>query len=236
TFPSRQIEFARLNVNYMITSKRRLRRLVEEGHVRGWDDPRMPTISGLHRVGFSPKCIRTCARSVGIAKRDNVIDISLLEHCLRDDLNTRANRLMAILDPLKIVITNYPEGQVEWMEAENNPENESAGIRQMPFSRELYIEREDFMENPPKKYFRITPGEYVRLKHGYIVMCEKAVKDSEGNVTEVHCTFVENSKGGADTSGIKVKGTLHYVEASHATEVEVRLYDRLFNVPIPDAD
>ncbi len=236
TFPSRQIEFARLNVNYMITSKRRLRRLVEEGHVRGWDDPRMPTISGLRRRGFSPESIRTFARSVGVAKRDNVIDISLLEHCLRDDLNTRANRMMAILDPLKIVITNYPEGQVEWMEAENNPENESAGIRQMPFSRELYIEREDFMENPPKKYFRMTPGEYVRLKHGYILMCEKAVKDSEGNVTEVHCTFVENSKSGEDTSGIKVKGTLHYVEASHATEVEVRLYDRLFNVPIPDAD
>lgn len=235
-FPSRQIEFARLNVNYMITSKRRLRRLVEEGHVDGWDDPRMPTISGLRRRGYSPEAIRTFARSVGVAKRDNVIDISLLEHCLRDDLNTRANRLMAILDPIKVVITNYPEGKVEWMEAENNPENEAAGTRSMPFSRELYIEREDFMENPPKKYFRMTPGEYVRLKHGYILYCEGAVKDDAGNILEVHCTYVENSKSGEDTSGIKVKGTLHYVEASHGKKVEVRLYDRLFTIPDPEED
>ena len=236
TFPSRQIEFARLNVNYMITSKRRLRRLVDEGHVDGWDDPRMPTISGLRRRGYSPQALRNFARAVGVAKRDNVIDISLLEHCLRDDLNTRANRLMAILDPIKVVITNYPEGQVEWMEAENNPENEAAGVRKMPFSRELYIEREDFMENPPKKYFRMTPGQYVRLKHGYILHCDRAIKDDEGNITEVQCTYVENSKSGEDTSGIKVKGTLHYVEASHARRVEVRLYDRLFSVPLPDAD
>ena len=236
TFPSRQIEFARLNVNYMITSKRRLRRLVDEGHVDGWDDPRMPTISGLRRRGYTPESIRTFARSVGVAKRDNIIDISLLEHCLRDDLNARADRMMAILDPLKVVITNYPEDQVEWMEAENNPENEAAGTRKMPFSRELYIEREDFMEDPPKKYFRMTPGQYVRLKHGYILHCDEAIKDDQGNITEVRCTYVENSRSGEDTSGIKVKGTLHYVEVSHARQVEVRLYDRLFTEPIPDAD
>jgi len=235
-FPSRQIEFARLNVNYMITSKRKLRRLVEEGFVSGWDDPRMPTLSGMRRRGFTPASIRTFADKVGIAKRDNVIDISLLEYCLRDDLNTKANRMMAILHPLKVVITNYPEGRVEWMDAENNPENESAGIRKMPFSRELYIEREDFMEDPPKNYFRMTPGKHVRLKHGYILFCEKAVKDDQGKITEIHCTYAPDSKSGEDTSGIKVKGTLHYVEASHAHKVEVRLYDRLFNVPIPDKD
>lgn len=236
TFPSRQIEFARLNVNYMITSKRKLRRLVEEGHVSGWDDPRMPTISGLRRRGYTPEAIRTFARTVGVAKRDNVIDISLLEHCLRDDLNTRASRMMAILHPLKVVITNYPEGQIEWMEAENNPENETAGSRKMPFSRELYIEREDFMEDPPRKYFRMTPGKHVRLKHGYILYCNEALKDEQGEITEVRCTYVENSKSGEDSSGVKAKGTLHYVEVNHAREVEVRLFDRLFGVELPDAD
>lgn len=236
TFPSRQIEFARLNVNYMITSKRRLRRLVEEGHVSGWDDPRMPTLSGLRRRGYTPEALRQFAQMVGVAKRDNLIDISLLEHCLRDDLNSRASRMMAILDPLKVIITNYPEGQTEWMEAENNPENETAGSRQMPFSRELYIEREDFMENPPKKYFRMTPGQYVRLKHGYILHCDEVVKDQVGRITEVRCTYVPESKSGEDTSGLKVKGTLHYVEASHAKSVEVRLYDRLFTVPTPADD
>lgn len=235
-FPSRQIEFARLNVNYMITSKRKLLRLVEEGFVNGWDDPRMPTISGMRRRGFTPASIRTFADKVGVAKRDNVIDISLLEHCLRDDLNTKANRMMAILDPLKVIITNYPEGKTEWMVAENNPENESAGTREMPFSRELFIERSDFMEDPPRKYFRMTPGAHVRLKHGYILFCEKAVKDEEGNIIEVHCTYEPESKSGEDTSGIKVKGTLHYVEVNHARKVEVRLYDRLFSVPIPDED
>lgn len=234
TFPSRQIEFARLNVNYTITSKRKLRRLVEECFVDGWDDPRMPTLSGMRRRGFTPASIRQFADKVGVAKRDNVIDISLLEHCLRDDLNAKANRMMAILHPLKVVITNYPEDKVEWMEAENNPENEAAGIRKMPFSRELYIEREDFMEDPPKKYFRMTPGKHVRLKHGYILFCEKAIKDENGEVVEVHCTYAPDSKSGEDTSGIKVRGTLHYVEATHARQVEVRLYDRLFNVPIPD--
>lgn len=236
TFPSRQIEFARLNVNYMITSKRKLRRLVEEGHVSGWDDPRMPTISGLRRRGYTPEAIRTFARTVGVAKRDNVIDISLLEHCLRDDLNTRASRMMAILHPLKVVITNYPEGQIEWMEADNNPENETAGSRKMPFSRELYIEREDFMEDPPRKYFRMTPGKHVRLKHGYILYCNEALKDEQGEITEVRCTYVENSKSGEDSSGVKAKGTLHYVEVNHAREVEVRLFDRLFGVELPDAD
>ncbi len=236
TFPSRQIEFARLNVNYMITSKRRLRRLVEEGHVSGWDDPRMPTLSGLRRRGYTPEALRQFAQMVGVAKRDNLIDISLLEHCLRDDLNSRASRMMAILDPIKVIITNYPEGQTEWMEAENNPENETAGSRQMPFSRELYIEREDFMENPPKKYFRMTPGQYVRLKHGYILHCDEVVKDQVGRITEVRCTYVPESKSGEDTSGLKVKGTLHYVEASHAKSVEVRLYDRLFTVPTPADD
>lgn len=235
-FPSRQIEFARLNVNYMITSKRRLMRLVREGHVSGWDDPRMPTISGMRRRGFSPESIRIFAEKVGVAKRDNMIDISLLEHCVRDDLNTRAMRTMAVLDPLKVVITNYPEGEVEWLEAENNPEDESAGSRKIPFSREIYIEKEDFMEDPPKKYFRMSPGNYVRLKHAYILLCEKAVKDEAGNITEVHCTYLPDSKSGEDTSGVRAKGTLHFVEVSHAKKAEARLYDRLFTVPVPDED
>jgi len=235
-FPSRQIEFARLNVSYMITSKRRLLRLVREGHVSGWDDPRMPTISGMRRRGFTPASIRDFSEKVGITKRDNLIDISLLEHCVRDDLNQVALRRMAVLDPLKVVITNYPEGEVEWLEAENNPEDETAGNRKIPFGREIFIEREDFMENPPKRYFRMTPGRHVRLKHAYILHCEKAVKDENGNIVEVHCTYLPDSKSGEDTSGVRTRGTLHFVEVSQARKAEARLYDRLFTVPVPDED
>ncbi|MCO6491633.1 MAG: glutamine--tRNA ligase/YqeY domain fusion protein [Phaeodactylibacter sp.] len=235
-FPSRQIEFARMNVSYMITSKRRLLKLVKEGYVSGWDDPRMPTISGMRRRGFPPAAIRTFCDKAGIAKRDNLIEISLLEFCVRDELNRTAPRVMAVLNPLKVVITNYPEGKVEYMEVENNPEDESMGTRTMPFSRELYIEREDFMEDPPKKYFRMGPGRDVRLKAGYILRCEGFEKDpATGAVTEVRCTYYPDSKSGEDTSGIKAKGTLHWVSAAHAKEAEVRLYDRLFTDPQPDS-
>ncbi|MCB0580419.1 MAG: glutamine--tRNA ligase, partial [Phaeodactylibacter sp.] len=234
-FPSRQIEFARMNVSYMITSKRRLLKLVKEGYVSGWDDPRMPTISGMRRRGFPPAAIRTFCDKAGIAKRDNLIEISLLEFCVRDELNRTAPRVMAVLNPLKVVITNYPEGKVEHMEVENNPEDESMGTRTMPFSRELYIEREDFMEDPPKKYFRMGPGRDVRLKAGYILRCEGFEKDpATGEVTEVRCTYYPDSKSGEDTSGIKAKGTLHWVSVAHALEAEVRLYDRLFADPQPD--
>lgn len=235
-FPSRQIEFARLNVSYMITSKRKLLRLVREGFVDSWEDPRMPTISGLRRRGYTPASIRNFAEKVGVAKRDNMIDISLLEHCLRDDLNQKADRMMAVLEPLKVVITNYPEKEVEWLEAENNPEDESRGVRKIPFSRELFIEREDFMENPPKRYFRMSPGRYVRLKHAYILHCDEVIRDESGEIEEIHCTYVPDSRSGEDTSGIKAKGTLHFVEATHAKRAEVRLYDRLFNVPVPDGN
>ncbi|MCB9292357.1 MAG: glutamine--tRNA ligase/YqeY domain fusion protein [Lewinellaceae bacterium] len=234
-FPSRQIEFARMNVSYMITSKRRLLKLVKEGYVSGWDDPRMPTISGMRRRGFPPAAIRTFCDKAGIAKRDNLIEISLLEFCVRDELNRTAPRVMAVLNPLKVVITNYPEGKVEHMEVENNPEDESMGTRTMPFSRELYIEREDFMEDPPKKYFRMGPGRDVRLKAGYILRCEGFEKDpATGEVAEVRCTYYPDSKSGEDTSGIKAKGTLHWVSVAHALEAEVRLYDRLFADPQPD--
>ncbi|WP_236978553.1 glutamine--tRNA ligase/YqeY domain fusion protein [Membranihabitans maritimus] len=235
-FPSRQIEFARLNVNYMITSKRKLLRLVKEGYVSGWDDPRMPTISGMRRRGFTPASIRQFADRVGVAKRDNVIDISLLEFCVRDDLNARANRMMAVLNPLKVVIINYPEGEVEWLPAENNPEDPDAGNREMPFAREIFIERDDFMKDPPKKYFRMAPGRYTRLKHAYILHCDDFVEDSDGNIKEVHCTYNKDSKSGSDTSGIKAKGTLHWVSVEHAKKAEARLYDRLFTEPVPDGD
>lgn len=235
-FPSRQIEFARMNVSYMITSKRRLLKLVKEGYVSGWDDPRMPTISGMRRRGFPPAAIRTFCDKAGIARRDNLIEISLLEFCVRDELNRTAPRVMAVLNPLKVVITNYPEGKVEHMEVENNPEDESMGTRTMPFSRELYIEREDFMEDPPKKYFRMGPGRDVRLKAGYILRCEGFEKDpATGEITEVRCTYYPDSKSGEDTSGIKAKGTLHWVSVGHALEAEVRLYDRLFADPQPDS-
>lgn len=235
-FPSQQIEFARLNLTYTVMSKRKLLQLVNEKIVSGWDDPRMPTISGLRRRGYTPASIRTFAEKIGVAKRDNLIDVSLLEFCIREDLNKIATRVMAVLDPLKVVITNYPEGQTEELQAENNPEDPESGHRTMPFSRELYIEKEDFMENPPKKYFRLFPGGMVRLKHAYIIKCEEVVKDANGEITELRCTYIPESKSGSDTSGINVKGTLHWVSVPHAVAAEVRLYDRLFTVEDLAAD
>ncbi len=234
-FPSRQIEFARMNVAYMITSKRRLLLLVREGLVSGWDDPRMPTLSGMRRRGYPPAALRTFIDKAGVAKRDNVIEYELLESCVRDELNRTASRVMAVLQPIKVLITNYPEGQVEMMEVENNPEDASKGMRKMPFSRELYIERDDFMENPQGKYFRLAPGQDVRLKAAYIIRCEEVIKDAAGEVSELRCTYYPNSRSGSDTSGLKVKGTIHWVSAPQALEVEVRLYDRLFTDPTPDA-
>ena len=234
-FPSRQIEFARMNVAYMITSKRRLLQLVNEKFVSGWDDPRMPTLSGMRRRGYPPAAIRTFCDKAGVAKRDNVIEFELLESCVRDELNRTSKRVMGVLDPVKLVITNYPEDQVEEVEVENNPEDEQAGNRLVPFSRELYIEREDFMEDPPKKFFRLGPGRDVRLKSAYIIRCDDFVKDEAGELTEIHCTYYPDSRSGADTSGIKAKGTLHWVSAAHALEAEVRVYDRLFTDPSPTA-
>lgn len=231
----KQIEFARLNLNYTVMSKRKLLQMVNEGHVAGWDDPRMPTISGLRRRGYSPAAIRNFARRVGVARRDNVIDVSLLEFSVREDLNKTASRVMAVLNPLKIVLTNYPEGQVENMEVVNNPEDPEGGSRTMPFSRELYIERDDFMEEPPnKKYFRLAPGKMVRLKAGYIIQCDEVHKNEVGEIESLSCSYVPESRSGSDTSGLKVKGTLHWVSAPHAKEVEVRLYDRLFLDEDPD--
>lgn len=228
-FPSRQIEFARMNVSYMITSKRKLLKLVEEGYVNGWDDPRMPTIAGMRRRGFPPEAIVNFCNRAGVAKRDNVIEIELLEFSVREVLNKTTPRVMGVLNPLKLVITNYPEGKTEEMETINNPEDESQGARQIPFSRELYIEREDFMEDPPKKFFRLGPGRNVRLKGAYIIHCEDYKKDPEtGEILEVHCTYYPDSRSGEDTSGIKAKGTLHWVSVPHALRAEVRMYDRLF--------
>jgi len=204
--------------------------------VTSWDDPRMPTISGLRRRGYTPASIRVFADKIGVAKRDNLIDVSLLEFCIREDLNKTATRVMAVLDPLKVVITNFPEGQTEELQAENNPEDPESGHRMMPFSRELYIEKEDFMENPPKKYFRLFPGGMVRLKSAYIIRCDEVVKDAGGEVTELRCTYIPESKSGSDTSGIHVKGTLHWVSVPHAVEAEVRLYDRLFTIEDVAAD
>lgn len=229
-----QIEFARLNLSYTVMSKRKLLQLVQEKHVMGWDDPRMPTISGLRRRGYTPASIRLFADKIGVAKRDNTIDVSLLEWCVREDLNKKAQRVMAVLDPVKVVITNYPEGQTEELEAINNPEDETMGTRKVTFSRELYIEREDFMENPPKKYFRLSPGTEVRLRYAYFVRCTDVVKDPAGNITEIHCTYDPASKGGNSPDGRKVKGTLHWVSAAHALDAEVRVFDRLFNTPTPD--
>lgn len=236
-FPSKQYEFARLNLNYTVMSKRKLLQLVNEGFVEGWDDPRMPTISGLRRRGYTPASIRDFCERIGVAKRENIIDMSLLEFCIREDLNKTAWRRMAVLDPVKLVITNYPEGQEEQMIGENNPEVEGGeGERGIPFSRELWIEREDFMEEAPKKYFRLAPGLSVRLKHAYIVTCTDYIKDESGKVIEIHAEYVENSRSGADTSGMKVKGTIHWVSVPHAKTVEVRQYDRLFNVENPAAE
>ncbi|MBR5028623.1 MAG: glutamine--tRNA ligase/YqeY domain fusion protein [Bacteroidales bacterium] len=233
-FPSHQYEFARLNINYTVMSKRKLLQLVKEGHVSGWDDPRMPTICGFRRRGYTPEAIRNFCERIGVAKRDNIIDYSLLEFSLREHLNMIAPRMMAVLNPVKVVITNYPEGQVEMLTAINNPEDESAGTRQVPFSRELYIERDDFMENPPKKYFRLAPGQEVRLRYAYFITCQEVIKDSDGNITEIHCTYDPATRGGDAPDGRKVKGTIHWVSAQHAIGAEVRLFDRLFKVPAPD--
>jgi glutaminyl-tRNA synthetase len=227
-FPSRQYEFARLNMTHTMMSKRKLLQLVTENHVTGWDDPRMPTISGMRRRGYTPESIRDFCDRVGVARRDNMIDISLLEFCVREHLNKIALRRMVVFDPLKVVITNYPEGKSEMLLSENTPGEEGVTFRDMPFSRELFIEKDDFMETPPKKYFRMTPGQMVRLKSAFIVKCEEVVKDGDGNVTEVRCTYLPESKSGSDTSGVHVKGTLHWVSAAHAIPAEVRIYDRLF--------
>ena len=230
-----QIEFARLNLNYTIMSKRKLKILVDDNHVSGWDDPRMPTISGLRRRGFTPESIREFANRIGVAKRDGVVDIALLDHCLREDLNKKAKRVMVVLDPVKVVITNYPENHVEELEAENNPENESAGKRNIPFSQVIYIERSDFMEDPPKKFFRLAPGREVRLKHAYYVTCTDFVKDENGSISEIRCTYDPSTKGGWSDDGRKVRGTLHWVSVQHALDAEVRLYDHLFTLENPES-
>ncbi|GAB4014838.1 glutamine--tRNA ligase/YqeY domain fusion protein [Spirosoma migulaei] len=237
-FPSRQIEFARLNLTYTVMSKRKLKQLVEEGHVSGWDDPRMPTIAGIRRRGYTPASIREFADRIGIAKRDNLIDVGLLEFCLREELNKTTHRVMAVLDekPLKLVLTNYEVGREEIMPIENNPEDATAGERDVPFSREVYIERDDFMEVPPKKFFRLFPGGMVRLKGAYIIKCDEVIKDNAGEIIELRCSYIPESRSGSDTSGINVKGTIHWVSVPHAVEADVRLYDRLFSVENPAAD
>jgi glutaminyl-tRNA synthetase len=236
-FPSKQYEFARLNMTYTVMSKRKLLQLVVDKHVDGWDDPRMPTISGFRRRGYTPAAIREFCERIGVAKRDNMIDMSLLEFCIREDLNKTAWRRMAVLDPIKMVITNYPEDQTETMHGENNPEVEGGeGGRDIPFSKELWIEREDFMEDPPKKFFRLAVGNMVRLKNAYIVRCDDFKKDADGNVTEIYCTHLPESKSGDDTSGLVVKGTIHWVSVAHAKTAEVRLYDRLFRVEDPSSE
>ena len=229
-----QIEFARLNIDYTVMSKRKLLELVKNNYVTGWDDPRMPTICGLRRRGYTPESVRNFAERVGVAKRDNVIELSLLEFCIREDLNKQAARVMGVLDPLKVTITNFPQDKTDILEAINNPEDETAGTRQVPFSREIYIERDDFMENPPKKYFRLAPGAEVRLRYAYLITCNEVVKDADGEIVELHCTCDPDSRGGQAPDGRKVKGTIHWVSADHAVDAEVRLYDRLFSVENPD--
>ena len=234
-YPSHQYEFARLNMTYTVMSKRKLLQLVNEGFVSGWDDPRMPTICGLRRKGYTPLSIRNFCEKIGVAKRENLIDLSLLEFCLREDLNHIAKRVMAVLDPLKLVITNYEDGKTELLHSENGPD-ESMGSREIPFSKELWIEREDFMEEPAKKWFRLAPGAMVRLKSAYIIQCDSFEKDHDGNVTVIHCTYFPDSKSGQDTSGISVKGTIHWVSVMHAATAEVRLYDRLLKSENPAAE
>ena len=229
----RQIEFARLNLSYTIMSKRNLLQLVNDGVVSGWDDPRMPTLSGLRRRGYTPLSIRTFCDKIGVAKTNSIVDHALLEHCIREDLNANAPRFMAVLRPLKVIIDNYPEDRVEWFEAENNPENPETGSRSIPFSRELYIEQEDFMENPPGKFFRLAPGKEVRLKNAYFIKCESIVKDEAGSIIELHCTYDPETRGGNAPDGRKVKGTLHWVSAAQAIDAEIRMYDELFSVPNP---
>lgn len=231
-----QIEFARLNLNFTIMSKRKLKQLVDENHVDGWDDPRMPSISGLRRRGYTPESIRNFSEDLGVTKRDSIIDVIRLENALREDLNKRAPRVMSVLDPLKVVITNYPENTTEMLEAINNPEDPSAGKREIPFSRELYIEQSDFMEDPPKKFFRLGPGREVRLRYAYFITCQEVIKDENGNIVELQCTYDPKTKGGSAPDGRKVKGTLHWVSTQHAVDAEIRLYDRLFLKENPDED
>jgi glutaminyl-tRNA synthetase len=233
-FPSRQIEFARLNLSYTIVSKRKLLLLVNEGLVSDWDDPRMPTLSGMRRRGFPPVAIRNFCDAIGVAKANSLVDIALLEHLVREDLNQHANRTMAVLRPIKVVLTNYPEGESEELDAVNNPEDPDAGTRKVPFSRELYIERSDFHEDPPRKYFRLAPGREVRLRWGYFIRCVDMVKDDSGEIVEIHCTYDPETRGGHAPDGRKVRGTIHWVSAPHALDAEVRLYDHLFTKPNPE--
>lgn len=235
-FPSKQYEFARRNITYAVTSKRKLKQLVEENHVRGWDDPRMPTISGFRRRGYTPESIREFAKRIGVGKRENIVDMSLLEFCVREDLNKRALRRFAVLDPLKVILTNYPEGQVEWLETENNPEDPETGKRELAFSREIFIEQDDFMENPPPKYFRLSPGGMVRLKSAFIIRCDRVEKDAAGKVVALHCAYFPDSRSGQDTSGLKTQGVIHWLSAAHAQTAEVRIYDRLFHVEDPASE
>ncbi len=232
----RQIEFNRLNLTYTVMSKRKLLQLVKEGLVAGWDDPRMPTISGMRRRGYTPESIRRFIDTIGYTKYEALNSVSLLEHAVRDDLNKKATRVMAVINPVKVVITNYPEGQTEMVEMDNNPEEEGSGTHSMPFSREIYIERDDFMENPPKKFFRLAPDSEVRLKGAYIVRCTGLHKDDDGNIDEIYCTYDPDTRSGLPGASRKVKGTLHWVSAGHAVDAEVRLYDRLFNVENPAAE
>ena len=235
-FPSRQYEFARRNLTYTVLSKRKLLQLVNEGHVNSWDDPRMPTISGMRRRGYTALAIRDFADRIGIGKRDNIVDIGVLEFCVREHLNKIAQRRMVVFDPLKVVITNYPEGITESLQSENNPEDAESGLREIPFSKNIFIESDDFMENPPKKYFRLSPGQMVRLKSAYIICCQDVIKNEDGSLKEIHCTYLPESKSGSDTSGLKVQGTLHWVEAKSAITCEVREYDRLFQVEDPSSE
>jgi glutaminyl-tRNA synthetase len=235
-YPSHQYEFARRNINYTVTSKRKLLQLVNEKYVTSWDDPRMPTISGLRRRGYTPESIRDFCDRIGVAKRENMVDVGLLEFCVREHLNKIALRRMVVFDPVKIVLTDYPETQVEMLASEDNPEDENKTYRDIPFSREIYIEREDFMEEPPKKFFRLAPGQTVRLKSAYIIKCEEVIKDTEGNIIEIRCSHIPNSKTGQENADIKVKGTLHWVSIQHAVTVEIRLYDRLFKVEDPSSE
>ncbi len=230
----RQYEFARLNLTYTMMSKRKLLQLVKDNHVSGWDDPRMPTLSGLRRRGFSPESIRTFCKTIGVNKFNSTVDYALLEHCLRQHLNATSPRVMAVLNPLKVVITNYPEGEVNKLDAVNNPEDASAGTRKVPFGKELYIERDDFMEDPPRKFFRLAPGREVRLRYAYFITCNEVIKDGDGNITELHCTYDPETRGGDAPDGRKVKATLHWVSAEHALDAEVRLYDHLFTKENPE--
>lgn len=234
--PPRQIEFARLNLNYTVMSKRKLRLLVEQGYVQGWDDPRMPTISGLRRRGYTPEAIRDFCERIGVAKSNSVVDIGLLEHCIRENLNRTAPRVMAVLRPLRVIIDNYPEGREEWLDADINPECPELGTRKIPFARVLYIEEDDFREDPPKNFYRLAPGREVRLQHAYYIKCTDVVKDAEGKVIELHCTYDPETKGGWSADGRKVKGTSHWVSAAHAVKAEVRLYDHLFKSENPEEE